>query len=334
MRRLGSVPRVSDGKPDALVLGAGVCGLTSAIRLAEAGLRVTIQAAGLPGQSTSVAAGAIWGPHLCEQSERVDRWAAESLCILLDQVSEPGTGVSVVRGIEAARSVAEPAGWATTLPGFRLCASSELPEGFVTGWQYRAPVVTMPVYLAYLLDRFTASGGQVRVAEVGSLAEVAGAAPVVVNCTGAAAHHLVPDPAVRPIRGQALIVTNPGLTDFFIGPVPDGSRFAYMFPHGGTVLLGGTEQDGDWNTEADPQTARDILAACVAVEPRLAGAEVREHRVGLRPFRPEIRLEAEPAGSGGLMVHNYGHGGAGVTLAWGCAASVTGLVLGATAGLT
>ena len=159
------------------------------------------------------------------------------------------------------------------------------------------------------------------------LAEVAGAAPVVVNCTGAAAHDLVPDSAVRPIRGQALIVTNPGLTDFFIGPVPDGSRFAYMFPHGDTVLLGGTEQGGDWNTEADPQTARDILAACTAVEPRLAGAEILESRVGLRPYRPEIRLEAEPGPGGGLVVHNYGHGGAGVTLAWGCARAVTELVL-------
>jgi D-amino-acid oxidase len=318
-----------DGKPDALVLGAGVCGLTSAIRLAEAGLRVTIQAAAPPGQTTSAAAGAIWGPHLCEQSERVDQWAAETLAILSAQASEPGTGVSVVRGIEAARSASEPTGWAVGLPGFRLCARSELPEGFVTGWQYRAPVATMPAYLDYLLDRFTKAGGQVRVAVAGSLAELAGAAPVLVNCTGAAAHHLVPDSAVRPVRGQALIVANPGLTDFFIGPVPDDSRFAYMFPHGDTVLLGGTEQDGDWNTEADPQTARDILAACTAVEPRLAGAEIIEHRVGLRPFRPQIALAAEPFGSGGLIVHNYGHGGAGVTLAWGCARAVTELVLSA-----
>jgi D-amino-acid oxidase len=324
--KVGTVRRMRDGKPDVLVLGAGVCGLTSAIRLAEAGLRVTIQAADLPGQTTSMAAGAIWGPHLCEESERVDQWAAETLAILFDLASEPGTGVSVLRGIEAARSTAEPVGWAAGLPGFRLCASSELPAGFVTGWQYRAPAAAMPVYLDYLLGRFTGGGGELRVAAADSLAQAARAAPVVVNCTGAAAHDLVPDPEVRPIRGQALIVTNPGLTDFFIGPTPDGSRFAYMFPHGDTVLLGGTEQHGDWNTEADPQTARDILAACAVVEPRLAGAEILAHRVGLRPFRPQIRLEAEPAADG-LLVHNYGHGGAGVTLAWGCARAVTELVL-------
>ncbi|HET7458205.1 MAG TPA: hypothetical protein VFJ74_11185, partial [Gemmatimonadaceae bacterium] len=47
--------------------------------------------------------------------------------------------------------------------------------------------------------------------------------------------------------------------------------------------------------------------------------------VGLRPARPAVRLEAEPR-EGGTVVHCYGHGGAGVTLAWGCADEVVGLV--------
>jgi D-amino-acid oxidase len=40
--------------------------------------------------------------------------------------------------------------------------------------------------------------------------------------------------------------------------------------------------------------------------------------VGLRPGRSAVRVEAEPRGDG-LVVHDYGHGGAGVTLSWGCA---------------
>jgi D-amino-acid oxidase len=48
--------------------------------------------------------------------------------------------------------------------------------------------------------------------------------------------------------------------------------------------------------------------------------------VGLRPARPAVRLEAE-ARPGGTIVHNYGHGGAGVTLSWGCAAAATDLLL-------
>src|SRR6266853_5596716 len=42
--------------------------------------------------------------------------------------------------------------------------------------------------------------------------------------------------------------------------------------------------------------------------------------VGLRPYRPEgFKVEAERIGEK-LLVHNYGHGGAGITLSWGTAA--------------
>jgi D-amino-acid oxidase len=58
---------------------------------------------------------------------------------------------------------------------------------------------------------------------------------------------------------------------------------------------------------------------------------VLEHKVGLRPGRPEIRLERE---DGPIpRIHNYGHGGSGITLSWGCAEETLRLVqeaLGAT----
>jgi D-amino-acid oxidase len=81
----------------------------------------------------------------------------------------------------------------------------------------------------------------------------------------------------------------------------------------------------DWNTEPVPAVAARILRDCAAIEPRVNGARVLGHRVGLRPFRPQVRLEAEPPGRGPLVVHNYGHGGAGVTLSWGCAREAAGL---------
>jgi D-amino-acid oxidase len=323
---------MSGRSSDVLVIGAGVCGLTTAICLAEAGLGVTIRASQLSPGITSVAAGALWGPHMVEDSERVTRWGNDTLNILLDLAGRPGTGVRVTRGIEVARTRAVPPGWVTGLPGFRILGAGELPAGMVTGWQFRAPVVSMPVYLGYLLDRFTSRGGQVQVATVSSLAQAAAGAPVVVNCTGAAAHDLVPDPAVQPVRGQAVVVANPGLTDFLVAPTEDGTEFTYMFPHDDTVLLGGTEQPGNWSMVPDPQTSRRILARCAALEPRLAGAEILAERVGLRPSRPQVRLEAERPGTGGLLVHNYGHGGAGVTLAWGCAREITERVLAFTQG--
>jgi len=318
---------VNGRQPDALVIGAGVCGLTTAICLAEAGLAVTIRAARLPPGTTSVAAGAIWGPHLVEQGGRVPAWSHTGLQTLRDLAGQPGTGVTMARGTEAWRRPAEPPAWLGLVSGFRRCAAAELPGAFVAGWQYTAPVLTMPVYLDYLLDRFTSRGGIVRVATVGSLAEAAADAPVVVNCTGIGARDLVPDRDLVPVRGQVVIVANPGLTDFFIGAADSTADLVYLFPHGDTVLLGGTEQPGDWNLDPDPAVTRRILADCATVEPRLAGAEVVGQRVGLRPVRPRVRLDCERLGPGRLLVHNYGHGGAGITLSWGCAREITEQVL-------
>jgi D-amino-acid oxidase len=55
---------------------------------------------------------------------------------------------------------------------------------------------------------------------------------------------------------------------------------------------------------------------------------VLAHRVGLRPVRPQVRLETQAVPGGRHVVHNYGHGGAGVTLSWGCALAVAGAVNG------
>ena len=97
-------------------------------------------------------------------------------------------------------------------------------------------------------------------------------------------------------------------------------------PRSNDCVLGGTADEGDWNTEPNPETAEGILRRCTALEPRLAGAEILEHRVGLRPGRPEVRLESETLADGTPCVHNYGHGGSGVTLSWGCAEEALELV--------
>jgi D-amino-acid oxidase len=96
-------------------------------------------------------------------------------------------------------------------------------------------------------------------------------------------------------------------------------------PRSQDIVLGGTAQEGDERLAPDQATAAAILERCARLEPRLRGAEVLEHKVGLRPGRPSVRLEAERR-AGGLLVHNYGHGGAGVTLSWGCADEVARLI--------
>jgi D-amino-acid oxidase len=308
------------------VIGAGVSGLTTAICLAEHGLKVRIWSAEAPLATTSVAAGAMWGPYLVEPVDRVRTWSDETLAQLLTLADEPGTGVRLVAGIEASRTPVEPPEWGDRLDGFRTCGAAELPTGFVAGWRYVAPVLDMPTYLAYLEGRLATAGPHVEIRTVKSLAEAGDRSPLVVNCAGLGAHDLVQDASLQPIRGQLVVVENPGINEFFsedTGPSPDLLHFA---PQGDTVVLGGTALPGVWTREPDPATAAAIVSRCAEVEPKLKHTKVVAHRVGLRPTRPTVRVEVESIG-GVRVIHNYGHGGAGVTLSWGCAREVTAIAI-------
>jgi D-amino-acid oxidase len=303
-----------------VVVGAGVAGLTTAVVLAEAGASVHVIAEQVPGV-TSLAAGAMWGPYLVEPKDKVDQWGQRSLEIFRELAEDPSTGVRLTSGIEASRTAEEPPDWATTLPGFRPCEPAELPAGFSVGYRFTVPLIDMPTYLDYLLRRLDAAGGTVERRRLASLAEV-GPAPVIVNCTGLGAQALVPDPDLRPIRGQHVVVTNPGLTEFFSEDTGLSPDLLCFYPHGDTVVLGGTAIDGEGDLAPDHKAAAGIIARCAEVEPRLAHARVLEHRIGARPTRATVRVAAEKLEDGTLAVHNYGHGGAGVTLSWGCATEV------------
>jgi D-amino-acid oxidase len=324
--------------PDVLVVGAGVSGLTTAVCLAETGRSVEIRADRMPQDTTSAVAGAIWGPHLVETGERAARWRRATLAVLRELATGPAgraAGVRIVGGSQVFRGSPDPPDWLAELGGYRPCGPAELPPGFRSGWRYAAPVAHMPTYLGYLQARFERAGGRLHLKTVASLADAAretGAAAVV-NCSGAHARQLAGDEAVTPVRGQAVVAVNPGLTEFLIAPSDESAELAYLFPHGEEVILGSSETAGDWNLEPVPAVADRILRDCAAIEPRLRGARVLGHRVGLRPARPAVRLEAEPGAAGGpLIVHNYGHGGAGVTLSWGCAREAASLAAGAPLG--
>jgi D-amino-acid oxidase len=303
--------------PDVLVVGAGVVGLTTAVSLAEGGLMTHVLAAAPPQRSTSFVAGAIWGPVRAGASARSLEWSRVGLEVLSELAAEPRAAIRQVSGVEVAATVATPPEWISLLPRHRLLEPGELPDGYASGWRYTAPIITMPVYLQYLVDRFTAADGTIGyAAPLASLRSLA--APLIVNCTGIGARDLVPDPLVTPVRGQVVIVKNSGIEEFFRHPC-DGPESTYIFPHGDVVLLGGTAEEDAWDLRPSPAITTRILRDCTAVAPRLRGSPILAERVGLRPYRPQVRLEAEDLGDGRVLWHNYGHGGAGVTLAWGCA---------------
>jgi D-amino-acid oxidase len=313
-----------------VVLGAGVSGLTTAVCLAEARVPVRVLARDLPERTTSCAAGAMWGPLLVEHDE-VDTWSQHTLDVFTalaakkDDTGEPVAGVRLVDGIEASKDPAEPAPAVVRIDDFRWCEPAELPAGFVVGWRYTAPLIDMPVYLAYLTRRLADAGVKVETATFGSLAEAVDTGWITVNCTGFGAADLVPDAELRPVRGQLVVAENPGLDEYFAEYTHDEADMTYYLPMGKRVILGGCAEGGGRDLAADPATLKAIVARCVSVEPRLADARILGHRVGLRPARRQVRVERDTVG-GADVIHNYGHGGAGVSLSWGCAAKVRELV--------
>ena len=79
----------------------------------------------------------------------------------------------------------------------------------------------------------------------------------------------------------------------------------------------------------DPATTEAILARCARLDPRLRELHVLAEPVGFRPERPEVRVAEQTSDGSARIFHNYGHGGAGVTLSWGCAEEISVSVLAA-----
>jgi D-amino-acid oxidase len=306
--------------PAVRVVGAGVVGLTAAIRLREAGIAADVVAREPPERTTSAVAAALWYPYRAFPRERVEGWSARGFEVLSALAGEPGSGVRMRRGLERAGADVSDPWWRAAVPTFERTAD---------GFRFVAPVADMSVHLPWLVRRLEGLGGTVEVGAVASLdAALDGArGRVLVNCAGLGARELARDDALFAVRGQIMRVDAPAVDEWFLDQ-SDPDDLLYVVPREHDVVLGGTAQEGDEELRPDPATAAAIRARCEAAVPALRGAPVVGEAVGLRPARPAVRLEAE-ARAGGTVVHCYGHGGAGVTLAWGCADEVVRLVAAA-----
>ena len=304
-----------------LVLGAGVCGLTCALTLLRAGHRVTVWAARLPPHTTSNVAAAFWFPYAAEPRDRVLAWARESHAAFLALHGEAATGVRVVEAIDLDRAPrTETPWWAPAVTSLRRARADELPEGFVDGHVFDAMVIDTRAYLPWLLERVRAEGGTVLTRRVASLAEATDASDIVVNCTGLGAGPLCDDAELYPIRGQLVHLSNPGL-DRVVLDESSPDAIAYVVPRGDDCVLGGTADPHDDDLRVRRDDAVAIRRRCERLDPRLGQATRLADVVGLRPGRAAVRLETEIVGES-TVVHDYGHGGAGVTLSWGCALEV------------
>jgi D-amino-acid oxidase len=321
---------------ETLVVGSGVSGLTTAIRLLEAGHRVRILTRELPFRAVSGVAPAIWHPYRAFPEEKVVPWAKRTLEVLEELADDPGTGVSTVTMLELFEEPPEPEpAWIGLVRTRRKATPGELPAdagvSYGAGYVGEIPRIETPVYLPWLLGRFGALGGflEQRPEGITDLAEVVGPDRLVVNCTGLGARELTGDREAFPIRGQIVRVSQTGLTSAVAaeeGPL----SLAYVIPRDRDVILGGTAEPGEWDLTPDPEVTEEIREKTTRLEPRIGDARVLEVKVGLRPGRTTVRVERAElppvdGRPGGTVIHNYGHGGAGYTLSWGCAEDVVAL---------
>lgn len=314
-------------KKKALILGCGVIGLTSGIRLLEEGYEVEIVAANIPPDTTSNIATAYWYPFRVNPPEKVLPWAAFTYKKYMELCKIPNIGLGIFNFVQIFDHKVEDPFWKPAVSDFIRVGKDELPPGYVDG--YIAPIarIETPVYMQYLVDKFKESGGKITKLdkEIETIEEISGDMGLIINCSGLGAGKIFNDKEVYPIRGQLVKTTNPGLKDC-VNEEEGPLAVSYVVPHPTYCILGGTADDNSWDLEVDPKTSDEILRKCSILEPRLKGVEVLGSRVGLRPGRTEVRLEPEQISPDCKVIHNYGHGGAGFTLSWGCAEEVVEII--------
>lgn len=214
--------------------------------------------------------------------------------------------------------------------------------GFRGGLRFNTMVVNMAYYLPYLRSRFLANGGEVmsRRVERHELHDLCLEFDYVVNCTGLGSRELINDSHMKSIEGVVVKVSPhseiKGVTLLHTGPLFSKLPL-YIVARGGPrpdVILGGTIEDWtdvprhfQWSSVPVHEIrihniANVIVDRCASINPAVRNATKLGIGVGYRPVRdPNVRLEPG-AEIPGRLVHNYGHGGAGITLSWGCAQEV------------
>ncbi len=217
--------------------------------------------------------------------------------------------------------------------------------GLRDAYTHIAPMVDTDAYMQWLLGEVRKLGCRIVELKItGALSAQAQTlarqfeVDAIVNCAGLGARELTGD-AVYPLRGALVRVRNDGkamprVTEAHCISYDDSQTdhgFVFIVPRGENMLvLGGLAEPGEWNLDIGLDNylpVREMLARCIEFMPALKTAEIdaaEPVRVGLRPVRNQnVRLELE---AGPRIVHNYGHGGSGVTFSWGCALETVELI--------
>lgn len=357
--------RASDGsfsqqtKGDVLVVGAGVIGITTAIRLREAGYSVIVAASETPttilkrekselsgkpeGIYTSSGSGGFWMPFYAN-GERLKQWCLSTYDVLEADANASKPGVSMHDGFilyyEKLPDELPFYGERSSMVSVTSADDERVPSAYAGALRMTVPIVVMDDYLPYLEEYMLSIGVELRIAEL-TMASATDLAlktgrDVIVNCTGVGSASFSEDSTVSPGRGVTVRVRRPSSApNYFItesegdGLLSRDGLLAYCLPRGAEYTLGGTIFKDDWRTHTGAAEAEGVLQRCATLLPGVDKWERTSVWSGLRPLRTGgIRLEVQEDGDGTPIVANYGHGGSGVTSCWGCASAVVEIIDG------
>ncbi|XP_035219060.1 D-aspartate oxidase-like isoform X2 [Stegodyphus dumicola] len=318
------------------VIGGGIIGVSSAVHALETipNIEVTLISEKFSPHTTADGSAGFWCPYLLGDVpvDTLRFWCQKTFNFLegifkTPEASECGIGLLSCYYLSSVPVEAPP--FSDIFLEWREINAKELAL-FPERYRYGAFLTTLYAectkLIPILMQRFQKKGGTILKRKIERLSELSANYDVVINCPGVEAAYLVPDSEVTPIRGQVMRVDAP-----WIKHAVFADNDYYIVPNVKEVICGGTHQEGNWSRKVDPKDRKHIWNGCCELIPSLKAKVLREW-VGLRPGRPKPRLERETQVLGEKVlevIHNYGHGGSGVTLFWGCALQTTKLLLDA-----
>lgn len=315
------VPKFRDLEGAAItVIGAGISGLASAYVLSKANHSVKIIAKKFSPNITSNRAAAFWFPYHIRNDERGIHWCQYSYGMYQNFAENNSTGVSMKKLLKVVRNNVEEQEmtWFSFMPegSYRIMNKDEIPEGNAVGYDVQVPLIETQIFLPWLMNELQKMNVEIEKKEIGSFDEIKNA-DLIINCSGLGSQHLCNDKEMIPIRGQVALLEPKNFPFIFL----DNEMPLYIVPRKDAIIVGGTFEEGVEEAVCEPATLDKILDNAYHVFPELKKKKVIGSWAGLRPYRPLVRVEREKN-----IIHNYGHGGSGFTLAWGCAEEVGRLV--------
>ena len=298
------------------IIGAGISGLSTAYTLVNAGYTVTVFAKEFSPNLVSNKAAAFWFPYHVRNDVRAKDWCKFSYSFFEQLIANIATGISMVEIIKAVKpNVQDEDNWLNYMPenSYSIVPQNKLPNGYAKAYLAKVPLIETQLFLPWLMQELQLLQTNFIQQNIEDIQSIATKFDVVINCTALGAKQLCNDATLVAVRGQVLLYEPDLINQIFI----DNQTPSYMVPRKDAIIVGGTYEEGVDSNSVNENDLKIIQAKAEEILPAIQHKKIIGSWAGVRPFRQTVRLEKEDN-----IIHNYGHGGSGYTLSFGCANEV------------